>query len=186
MRRISLCTLLTTLVLLPSLAVAQRTGAAFSVSGVRWIPEPTGSMSIDSQLAMGRTEKSAESVPAPDTSDQQTAPAVLRQFGVHSDLQLPHGSTVSRHASLGLASLSESSKADTSSHDSNRSMHVVIGVVAGVVAGVLLGKAVDKGRAGCGREQSGTTCDWGSGLYEPVFGAIGGLLGGVAGAFLPP
>ena len=167
------------LIFLPSLAGAQRTG-------VRWILDPAGSLSVDSQAAAGRTVESAGFPLAPGASAQPPALAVIRQFGAHPDSRLPHASTVAEHHWLGSASqLSESSKADTSSHESNRSMHVVIGVVAGVVAGVLLGKAVDKGRAGCDNEQSGKTCDWGSGLYEPVFGAIGGLIGGVVGASLP-
>ena len=51
--------------------------------------------------------------------------------------------------------------------------------------GVLLGKSVDKGTTGCGQERSGAFCDWGSGLYEPVFGAIGAVVGGIVGALLP-
>ena len=78
-----------------------------------------------------------------------------------------------------------SASADSTAHVGNRSMHIAIGVVAGMVAGVLLGKSVDKGTAGCGHEQSGSVCTWGSGLYVPVFGLVLGAVGGVIGAFVP-
>ena len=76
---------------------------------------------------------------------------------------------------------------DSINHESNRSRHIVIGVVAGLVGGVLVGKAVDGGRAGCGNEQrgGGGTCDWGSGLYEPILGLVGAVIGGIVGAILP-
>lgn len=179
--------MLITFALLPSLAAAQQRSASLSPdAGVRYVPDSISGMSNDSQPSVDRSGVSAMFGPIMRSSAQPAALAVARQFGVHSDSRLPHASTVAESQWFGSASqLSESSKADTNSHESNRSMHVVIGVVAGVVAGVLLGKAVDKGNAGCLHEQSGMTCTWGSGLYAPVLGIIGGAIGGVVGGYLP-
>ena len=95
--------------------------------------------------------------------------------------------TASDFRGIDLGRSLESAGADSTSHKSNRSRHIAIGVVAGLVGGVLVGKAVDGGRAGCGNEQrgGGGTCDWGSGLYEPVLGLVGAVIGGIVGAILP-
>lgn len=110
----------------------------------------------------------------------------LVTFGGNPDSRISVvGTAASYHWNEAALHLRESSQADTGAHQGNRTMHIVVGAVAGVLGGVLLGKSVDKGRAGCGQERSGAVCDWGSSLYEPVFGAIGAVVGGIVGALLP-
>jgi hypothetical protein len=187
MRRISTRLVFTTLAFLPGILGAQQRSASFSPDAdVRYVSESVRSMRADSQRTVDRAGVSVVFGPIVRSSAQPAALAAVRQFGVHYDSRLPHANPIAEFQWLSSASrVSESSQADTNGHESNRSMHIVIGVVSGVVAGVLLGKAVDKGRAGCGHEQSGTTCDFGSGLYEPLLGLIGGAIGGIVGASFP-
>ena len=190
MYRISLGILFTAVVLLPSVARAQRSAGLSPDRDVRDTPELGNRISTGSQQPLSRSRLSVVFAPSLRQSvelDKPVPSVVTSQVGVHPGLRLPHDGTAAEYQwSESASHLNESSKVDTSSHQSNRTTHIVIGVVAGVVGGVLLGKSVDKGRAGCGHEQSGGgTCDWGSGVYEPLFGAIGGAIGGVVGALLP-
>jgi hypothetical protein len=189
MYRVSLRVLFTTIVLLPGLARAQRSPGVLRDIGVRNAPDIGNRISTGSRQPLGRSGLSVVFAPTlrqPVESDNPVPLVVTSQFGIHSVSQSPRDrTTTGYHWAVSSLQLGESSKVDTSSHHRNRTTHIVIGVVAGVVGGVLLGKSVDKGRAGCGEERSGATCDWGSGLYEPLFGVIGGAIGGVVGALVP-
>jgi len=189
MYRISLGILFTAVVLLPSVARAQQAAGLSPDRDMRDTPELGNRISTGSQQPLSRSRLSVVFAPSLRQSvelDKPVPSVVTSQVGVHPGLRLPHDGTAAEYQwSESASHLNESSKVDTSSHQSNRTTHIVIGVVAGVVGGVLLGKSVDKGRAGCGHEQSGRTCDWGSGVYEPLFGASGGAIGGVVGALLP-
>lgn len=114
----------------------------------------------------------------------QRSAVIPPQLGVHAESRLTASSAVGYRLPASVFPPTSAS-ADSTAHVGNRSMHIAIGVVAGMVAGVLLGKSVDKGTAGCGHEQSGSVCTWGSGLYVPVFGLVLGAVGGVIGAFVP-
>lgn len=70
-------------------------------------------------------------------------------------------------------------------HISNRRLHMVIGGAIGAAVGWMAGRSADGGRAGCGHEQSGLTCDWTSGYEEPAGALLGMLLGIGIGALWP-
>ena len=185
MRRESLHLLLIASVLVPTVTGAQRpvefTGVvtASSELGNSSGTEPLRPLDRIQRLAvLSATPRAALSASTP------AAAAAARQFGGESDSSLPLAISEHRRSQSALH-MGELSGADTTTQESNRHMHIVIGAVVGLVAGVMLGKTVDKGTAGCGHEQSGLTCTWGSGLYVPVFGLTGFAIGGVVGALLP-
>ena len=189
MRRIYLHAWLTTMVLLPSLGHAQQPNVLSQDLGAGDTVELGQGISARSQRSLESNELTlaAARLPGPAFDAEEQAPfAATGRFGGYPDSRWSAGSTTASHSWYTAAiHPRESSHADTNAHPSSRTMHIVVGAVAGVLGGVLLGKSVDKGTAGCGQEQSGAFCDWGSGLYEPVFGAIGAVVGGVVGALLP-
>ena len=187
MRRIYLRVWLTMIVLLPSLGQAQQSNVLSHGVGV------------GDTLELGQRIRTESQRPG-DGYEPSMSVATLLRPAVEPDKRTPlvafGGDSDSRMSAVGTAGsyrwhdaalhLRESIQADTSTHQSNRGMHIVVGAVAGILGGVLLGKSVDKGTAGCGHEQSGGgACDWGSGLYEPVLGAIGAVVGGIVGALIP-
>lgn len=120
--------------------------------------------------------------PRPGPRSQSTGVSPSAEYRTRSpgEMATPGGSRPSE-AAVRVGPASDS----TAKHISNRRLHMVIGGGVGAVVGWIAGRSVDAGRAGCGREQSGLTCDWTSGYEEPAGALLGMLLGVGIGALWP-